>query len=154
MSPTPTTTTLFLLLVLTITTTSSAAPTVYEVLESYNFPQGILPKGVTGYELNQETGEFKVYLPETCKFTIEGYDLQYKSTITGVISTNRLTRLKGVRVKVLLLWLNIVEVTRKDSQLQFSVGIASANFPVGGFEESPTCGCGFDCVDLATLVAS
>ncbi|KAL2927716.1 hypothetical protein RDABS01_028719 [Bienertia sinuspersici] len=135
---------------------TTTTPTAYEILHSYDFPTGLLPKGVSGYELNPETGEFKAYLPESCKFSIDGYDLEYKSTITGVISKDKLTNLKGVSVKVFFLWLSIVEVDNKNGELQFSVGIASANFPLEGFEESPQCGCGFDCddADFSSLVSS
>ncbi|KAJ9187799.1 hypothetical protein P3X46_003216 [Hevea brasiliensis] len=120
----------------------------YEVLATYDFPRGLLPVGVAGYELNRETGEFSAYLNGTCKYRIESYTLEYKSTITGVISKGRLRKLKGVRVYVVLLWLNIVEVSRDGDDLDFSVGIASASFPVDNFEESPQCGCGFDCDKL------
>ncbi|KAJ8444024.1 hypothetical protein Cgig2_020870 [Carnegiea gigantea] len=132
---------------LAATTAGDDTPTAYEVLESYDFPVGLLPEGVTGYELNPETGEFKVYLDKTCRFHIESYELEYKSTITGVISPGRLSNLKGVSVKVLFLWFSIVEVTKDDDELEFSVGIASARFSLEGFEESPSCGCGFDCVN-------
>lgn len=50
-------------------------------------------------------------------------------------------------MQVLFLWLNIVEVTRVHDELGFSVGIASASFPIDNFFESPQCGCGFDCVN-------
>ncbi|KAK9282107.1 hypothetical protein L1049_005019 [Liquidambar formosana] len=122
-------------------------PSAYEVLEEYDFPIGILPKGVTGYELDNSTGEFSAYLNGSCSFTIDGYDLKYKSTITGVISTGKLKSLKGISVKVLFLWLSIVEVIRDGEELDFSVGIASADFPVDNFDECPQCGCGFDCVN-------
>lgn len=117
----------------------------YEVLQEYDFPIGLLPKGVTGYELNTETGEFSAYLSGTCKFSIESYELEYRSTITGVISKGRLKNLKGVKVFVVILWINIVEVVRDGNELEFSVGIASANFPIDSFVECPQCGCGFDC---------
>ncbi|KAJ7977588.1 Protein of unknown function, DUF538 [Quillaja saponaria] len=118
----------------------------YEVLEEYGFPVGILPKGITGYELNKDTGEFSAYLDGTCSFHLENsYKLSYKSTIEGVISNGRLRNLKGVSVQVVLVWLNIVEVVRHGDNLQFWVGIISANFPVNNFEESPQCGCGLDC---------
>ncbi|PPS00041.1 hypothetical protein GOBAR_AA20634 [Gossypium barbadense] len=90
----------------------------YQVLQQYDFPAGILPKGVSGYELNRGTGEFSTFLQETCNFKIESYELSYKSTIHGVISPGRITNLKG---------------------------IGSANFPTDNFYESPKCGCGFDC---------
>ncbi|XP_057743424.1 uncharacterized protein LOC130961510 [Arachis stenosperma] len=126
----------------------------YDVLQQYGFPVGLLPKGIIGYALNKETGEFAAYMDATCSFSIEGYTLKYKSTITGVITQGRLYNLKGVSVKILLLWLNIVEVKRDGDEIQFSVGIASANFGVENFYESPQCGCGFDCVTVNTLPLS
>lgn len=130
-------------------------PSAYEVLQDYDFPIGILPKGVTGYELDKETGEFSAYLNGSCSFAIENsYDLKYKSTIKGVISKDRLKNLKGVSVKVLLFWLNIVEVVRDGDELQFSVGIASADFTVDNFEECPQCGCGFDCNKFNAFLSS
>ncbi|KAK9086388.1 hypothetical protein Syun_028782 [Stephania yunnanensis] len=102
---------------------SSAAPTAYDVLKSYGFPAGLLRRD----------------------FSISGYDLKYRETITGRISREKLSDLKGVSVKILFFWVNIIEVTRNGGEMSFSVGIASADFPVDNFEDSPTCGCGFDC---------
>ncbi|XP_073152628.1 uncharacterized protein At5g01610-like [Henckelia pumila] len=121
--------------------------TVYEVLESYDFPVGLLPKGVTSYELDSSTGDFEVHLEKTCKFTIQGYDLKYSTKVTGTISSKKIKNLKGIQVKILFFWINIVEVTMDGEDLYLSVGIASATFPVDNFEESPQCGCGFDCVN-------
>ncbi|KAG5541752.1 hypothetical protein RHGRI_021546 [Rhododendron griersonianum] len=127
--------------------------TAYEVLEEYDFPIGLLPQGITGYELEKSTGEFSAYLNSTCTFAISGYELKYKTTITGVITSGKLYKLSGISVKVLFLWLNIAEVIRDDDddeeELEFSVGIASADFPVDGFNERPRCGCGFDCGDVS-----
>ena len=120
----------------------------YDVLVQYDFPVGLLPQGATGYELNAKTGQFTAYLNGTCSFSIDSYELKCKTTIRGVISKGRLAKLKGVSVKVALLWLNIVEVTRDGDDLQFSVGIASADFGVDNFLESPQCGCGFSCNNL------
>lgn len=123
--------------------------TAYEVLQEYDFPVGLLPKGVLGYTIDRITGKFSVYLEDACSFTIDSYDLKYKSTISGVIAKDKISSLSGISVKVLIFWLNIVEVTRRGNELSLSVGIASADFPVSNFTESPTCGCGFDC-DTAT----
>uniref|UniRef100_A0A0D9WFM9 Peptidase A1 domain-containing protein n=1 Tax=Leersia perrieri TaxID=77586 RepID=A0A0D9WFM9_9ORYZ len=150
---------LFLLPLLAVAAAAAAAagepnkPTAYEILESYDFPVGILPKGVTSYTLDESTGDFTVKLDTgsssssaTCDFAIQGsYSLRYDATITGRISADRLTALRGVSVKVLFFWLSIVEVTRRGDQLEFSVGILSADFGVENFLESPQCGCGFDC---------
>ncbi|KAK4418119.1 hypothetical protein Salat_2224600 [Sesamum alatum] len=126
-------------------TSAADSPTVYEALQSYGFPVGLLPAGVTKYKVDTATGKFSVYLNKTCSFTIHGYDLKYKTTITGTISANKIKNLSGIQVKVLLFWVNIIEVTKEGDQLELSVGIASADFPVDNFYESPQCGCGFDC---------
>nr|AFK49508.1 unknown [Lotus japonicus] len=122
--------------------------TAYDVMQEYGFPVGLLPIGALGYSLNRQTGEFAVYFDGSCNFNIESYRLSYKRTITGVITNGRLYKLKGVSVRVLLLWLDIVEVKIRGGDVEFSVGIASANFGVDNFYESPQCGCGFDCNNL------
>ncbi|KAL1216586.1 hypothetical protein V5N11_030221 [Cardamine amara subsp. amara] len=125
-------------------------PTAYSLLQSYNFPVGILPKGIVSYDLDESTGKFHAYFNNSCSFALQGsYQLDYKSTISGLISENKITKLTGVKVKVLFLWLNIVEVTRNGDELEFSVGITSANFAIDEFYESPQCGCGFDCNSIS-----
>ncbi|MBA0772646.1 hypothetical protein Gotri_007989 [Gossypium trilobum] len=122
------------------------SPSAYDVLQGYNFPVGLLPKGVIKYDLDESTGRFHAYLNDTCSFSLEGsYQLKYKSTISGIISNNRLKDLSGISVKVFFVWLNIVEVISDDDELEFSVGIASASFPIDNFYECPQCGCGLDC---------
>lgn len=124
-------------------------PSAYAVLGDYDFPEGILPQGVVGYELDKSTGKFRAYLNGSCSFSLEGsYQLRYQSTISGYISEDKLTSLSGVSVKVLLFWLNIVEVTRSGDELGFSVGLASASFPLDNFFVSPQCGCGLNCYNL------
>ena len=131
-----------------IVTADDDSPTAYEILQSYNFPMGLLPKGALGYDLDKDTGKFNAYFNGSCGFSLEGsYQLKYKSTISGYISQNKLTKLSGISVKVLFLWLNIVEVTRNGDDMEFSVGIASAAFPIDNFFECPQCGCGLDCVN-------
>ncbi|XP_056170769.1 uncharacterized protein LOC130138974 [Syzygium oleosum] len=122
------------------------SPSAYEVLQSYGFPVGLLPKGITGYELDKATGEFTASLNGTCSFTLENsYQLKYERTIEGVIEREMLRGLKGVSVKVTVVWLSIVEVVRQGGKLEFSIGVASAGFPVENFAECPRCGCGLAC---------
>ncbi|KAL1544957.1 hypothetical protein AAHA92_21740 [Salvia divinorum] len=118
----------------------------YEAMQQYKFPAGLLPEGVTSYTLNESSGEFSAHLNGSCSFTLENsYELQYKPVIKGLISQGWLKKLSGVSVKVVLLWLDVVEVKRNGASLEFSVGFKSADFPVENFEECPRCGCGFDC---------
>lgn len=135
----------FILFLSSLASAHDSSLTAYEVLEEYDFPIGLLPNGVLGYELNTTTGKFSAYLNGSCTFSIDSYKLKYSSTITGVISTDKLKSLSGIKVKVWWFWFSIVEVTRDGDELKFSVGIASADFPVTNFDECPTCGCGFDC---------
>ena len=137
-----------------------AEPTAYEALADFDFPPGILPKGVVAYTLDNATGAFTATLDASasgtgssvCEFSIQGsYSLRYQTKITGKIAPDHLTDLQGVSVKVLFLWINIVEVTRRGDNLEFSVGIVSADFGIENFLECPTCGCGFNCNDLLML---
>ncbi|XVE77593.1 hypothetical protein DITRI_Ditri13aG0076000 [Diplodiscus trichospermus] len=146
-----------LITLLSLTATLASADeqlSAYQALQQYDFPAGILPEGVVGYELDRETGEFSAYLSGSCNFNIDSYQLSYKSTIQGVISPGRIRNLKGVSVKVLFFWLNIVEVIHDGEEMKFSVGIASANFPTDNFFESPQCGCGFNCNQLNAFASS
>ncbi|KAJ3691818.1 hypothetical protein LUZ61_000091 [Rhynchospora tenuis] len=132
-----------------VSSPSDSNLTAYQALQTFDFPVGILPVGALGYELDRSTGAFKAFLNGSCEFNIQSYyQLRYKSTIAGKITKDRLSNLSGVSVKILFLWLNIVEVSRDGDQLYFSVGIASASFGIDNFYESPQCGCGFDCNSL------
>nr|XP_027117928.1 uncharacterized protein At5g01610-like [Coffea arabica]XP_027117937.1 uncharacterized protein At5g01610-like [Coffea arabica] len=131
---------------LLVSAASHGASSAYEILQSYDFPVGLLPKGATGYDLDEQTGKFNAYFNNSCSFSLEGsYQLKYNSKVSGYISKDKLSRLTGVSVKVFFLWLNILEVTRNGDDLQFSVGIASADFPVDNFDLIPQCGCGLNC---------
>ncbi|KAK1323000.1 hypothetical protein QJS10_CPA02g00815 [Acorus calamus] len=136
---------LFLLLTISPTqstrTQDSDTPNAYEMLESFNFPKGILPEGVTHYKLNTD-GTFEVYFGgKECKFGLEaGYTLSYSNKISGKVGVGSLKNLVGVKVKVLFVWLNINEVVRSGGSLDFYVGPLSASFGVSNFEDSPRCG--------------
>ncbi|PHT44625.1 hypothetical protein CQW23_13783 [Capsicum baccatum] len=54
---------------------------VYDEVQHFDFPIGILPKGVIGYELNSKTGEFSVYLNGSCRRS--GDNLQFSVGFTS-----------------------------------------------------------------------
>lgn len=123
----------------------SDAPTAYDLLESFDFPRGILPQGVQSYLLRKD-GSFEVYLGGDCEFKVTGgYLLKYKTKITGTVESGTIKNLNGVSVKVLFLWFGIGEIVRSGDELNFYVGPLSASFPFSNFEECPQCPCGFDC---------
>ncbi|CAO1948531.1 unnamed protein product [Urochloa humidicola] len=59
-------------------------PTAYEMLERYNFTEGILPEGVMGYVLRPD-GSFEVYLPGDCAFRAGSMQVRYGSRVAGTI---------------------------------------------------------------------
>ncbi|KAL5701313.1 hypothetical protein ACHQM5_026660 [Ranunculus cassubicifolius] len=146
----PSLTALLCIIILTLsslpTPSTAEESTAYDLIQDYDFPKGLLPKGVLGFDLDKSTGKFSVYLNGSCSFSVEGsYQLKYQSTIKGHISKGKLENLQGISVKILLFWVNIVEVDRVGDEVELSVGIASASFPVDNFDECPQCGCGLDC---------
>ena len=120
-------------------------PTPYDVLQNYYFPVGLLPEGVIGYELNNRTGKFTVYLNDICSFSEGLYKLKYETTVKGYISKGKLSSLEGVSVKFFHVWMNIVEILRRGNDIEFSVGVGKAEFPIEYFVKSPQCGCGLNC---------
>lgn len=137
---------------------------VYDVMESFKLPKGILPTNAKDYFLNDADGSFEVLLQVdghgACSFRIEaGYQLKYQRKISGKISPGSLKNLKGVSVKILFVWLDISEVELRggegddDGKLEFYVGPFSAAFPLSNFDISPTCGCGLDCITSTMFAA-
>ncbi|PAN41814.1 hypothetical protein PAHAL_8G071400 [Panicum hallii] len=113
-------------------------PTAYEMLERYNFTEGILPEGVTGYVLRPDDS-FEVYLPGDCSFRAGSMHIRYSSRVAGSIQPMSITGVEGVKVKVLLAWVGVTEVDRDGDQLRFSAGPVSKSFPVDTFAHSPQC---------------
>ncbi|CAO2152485.1 unnamed protein product [Urochloa humidicola] len=144
----------YLTLLLTTVLTAAASPddvspspepplppqlTAYEMLERYNFTEGILPEGVTGYIL-RPNGSFEVYLPGDCAFRAGGMQVWYGSRVAGTIQPALITGVQGVKVKALLAWVAVTEVDRDGDRLRFSAGPVSKSFPVDTFAHSPQCG--------------
>ncbi|XP_057820132.2 uncharacterized protein LOC131033033 [Cryptomeria japonica] len=113
---------------------------VYEVLESFNFPKGILPANAKGYVLHPN-GSFQAFLDGVCNMKVEGlgYQIRYEKKIMGNISAGSLRNLKGVRVKVSFLWLPVSAVKVSDGKLTFYVGPFSLTFDASSFDEIPEC---------------
>ncbi|KAG0520455.1 hypothetical protein BDA96_08G075700 [Sorghum bicolor] len=121
------------------TTATSSSPTAYEMLERYDFPRGILPAGVSGYELRGD-GSFEVYFPRRCEFLLAGtWLVRYEPRVRGSVAAGSLTALDGISVKVLFLWLGVGEVDRAGDTLSFYIGPVATSFPLDDFAESPRC---------------
>ncbi|KAH7283383.1 hypothetical protein KP509_34G004300 [Ceratopteris richardii] len=123
--------------------TSSAVPTAYDVLVSYGFPEGLLPKTVKNSGENYDlkgNGAFELHLERPCRFTIPGnYEVKYDSRIAGVIDFNHLRSLSGISVRYFHMWWNIDAISVNGKDLHFQVGRFSSNFPADNFDENPMC---------------
>jgi len=118
---------------------TTTTPSAYEMLERYNFPRGILPAGVQGYELRPD-GAFEVYFPRRCEFLLaRRWLVRYEARVSGSVAAGKLTALQGISVKVVFLWLGVAEVDRAGDKLSFYIGPVATSFPLGDFAESPRC---------------
>ncbi|GLJ16683.1 hypothetical protein SUGI_0286530 [Cryptomeria japonica] len=111
---------------------------VYDVLESFQFPRGILPANANNYVLNPD-GSFQVFLDGACKIKVAGHKIKYMSNIWGNISPGSLKNLHGVKVKVSFFWVSISEIDVSNGKLKFHVGPFSPTFDASSFGVSPTC---------------
>lgn len=120
--------------------TSSDASDVYERLEGYGFPEGLLPHTVTGYTF-EPSGKFTLYLESKCQVLVERkYPLVYKNVITGMLSYGKLQGLRGITVKAYYIWWNIYGIALGDDEsLFFDIGILSTKFPCNNFDDPPVC---------------
>lgn len=64
---------------------------------------------------------------------------RYKRTIKGTVQSGTVTDLKGVSVRILLVWVPITGVHNSGDELTFSIGPFSKSFPISDFNESPRC---------------
>ena len=119
---------------------SSDASDVYERLETYGFPEGLVPHTVTGYTL-EPSGRFTLTLESKCQVLImDKYPLVYENEITGILSYGRLQGLKGITVKAYYVWWGITGIALGDDHsLFFEIGILSAKFPFSNFDDPPIC---------------
>ncbi|PWA94835.1 hypothetical protein CTI12_AA016580 (mitochondrion) [Artemisia annua] len=115
-------------------------PSAYEVLQRYNLPIGVLPKGVAGYNLDPNSGQFSVNFTDGCDVNEGGYHLKYGPTITGVITQNNLGRIGGVKVKVpVFRWLSIRNIYRDQDTLRIKIKfVGTRSFPVKDANEGNT----------------
>ncbi|XP_047961555.1 uncharacterized protein LOC125206329 [Salvia hispanica] len=138
-------------IILILIASPGAAPvseTVYDILRYYGFPPGLVPRGVaTRFRLNSDTGQFALYLNKTCSFKAYGYDVRFQTQVRGVIRDEEIEGLRGVQVRMMNFWSNLVEVEviEDGEEVEFSNGFADVDMPVYNFFNIPMCGCGFDC---------
>ncbi|XP_010492537.1 PREDICTED: uncharacterized protein LOC104769912 [Camelina sativa] len=116
-------------------------PSFYDYLRESNLPAGIVPKGVTNFSVDVNTGSFTVALPVPCVAKFEN-QFHFDYNITGVLSDGRIGNLSGVKQKELFLWFAVkgIHVDPESSGLiHFDVGVADKQLSLSLFESPRDC---------------
>ncbi|XP_071707075.1 uncharacterized protein At5g01610-like [Rutidosis leptorrhynchoides] len=137
--------TLFLTLIIVITSTTALSvtdqPTVYEILEKYGLPRGLLPNSVKSYTLSSDDGSFVVELEKPCYIQFD-YLVYYDSKITGKLNFGSITDLNGIQVKRFLFWFSVDEIRvdlPSSDNIYFTVGIINKKLDIDQFETVHAC---------------
>ncbi|KAK9079047.1 hypothetical protein SSX86_000716 [Deinandra increscens subsp. villosa] len=132
---------ILLLALLTLTASTSAIPTIYDIVNQFGFPSGILPDSVTSYSTTPSDGDsftFTVYLKNPCYVKYD-YLVHFDSEISGKISSGKITELKGLKAQSFWFWLTIDEMKIDGSSLQFTLGLVTVKSDIALFVPIPTC---------------
>lgn len=129
---------LLLLALLALATSTSAIPTIYDLVNKFGFPSGILPDSVESYSANELDGSFAVYLKKPCYVKYD-YLVHFDTEITGKISYGQITELKGLKAQSFWFWLNIDEIKVDGNSLQFTLGLVTVKSDIALYVPIPTC---------------
>jgi hypothetical protein len=137
----------FLLLIVTLSwfctfvKGGSNSTTIYDELRAKGLPEGLLPKGITRYEINSSSGEFQVWMEEPCNAKFEN-EVHYDPNIKGTLGYGQIGELSGMTAQELFLWFPVkgIRVDLPSSGLiHFDVGVADKQFSLSLFEDPPDC---------------
>ncbi|GLJ06425.1 hypothetical protein SUGI_0038920 [Cryptomeria japonica] len=116
---------------------------MYDILEKYGFPSGLLPDTVSDYSIDTNSGRLQVHLKNTCSVWVEeySYNIRYKPSITGIISYGSISHIGGISLrKSAFLWMPITGVSvAENGDLAFQIGPVTTSFPRRYFEQKPVC---------------
>lgn len=138
--------TLILLTLLTLALISTASslsddtPTVYDMLQKYGLPIGLLPDSVKSYSLSDD-GTFVVELEQPCYIQFD-YLVYYDTKITGKVNVGSITDLSGIQVKKLFFWFDVDEIRvdlPSSDNIYFTVGILNKKLDINQFETIHSC---------------
>jgi len=119
---------------------AEAEETIYDVLRKNGLPEGLLPKGVESYALNDD-GQLEVYLEKPCYAKFEN-QVYFERMIRGNLSYGQLAGVAGVEQQELFLWFPVkgIRVDIPNSGfIYFDVGVVYKQFSLSLFETPPDC---------------
>ncbi|KAL7612892.1 hypothetical protein Lser_V15G08113 [Lactuca serriola] len=134
---------LTLLAVVSSTTALSddPTPTVYDILDKYGLPTGLLPDSVKSYSFSPDDGSFVVELQKPCYIQFD-YLVYYDSKITGKLNVGSITDLDGIQVKRLFFWFDVDEIRvdlPSSDNIYFTVGFINKKLDIDQFETVHSC---------------
>lgn len=113
---------------------------IYEILKSNGLPMGLLPKGVTQFNVD-DSGRFQVNLERECNAKFEN-ELHYDRNVTGTISYGQIADLAGISAQDLFLWFPVKVIyvdVPSSGVIYFDVGVVSKQFSLSIFETPKEC---------------
>ncbi|KAI7747450.1 hypothetical protein M8C21_002645 [Ambrosia artemisiifolia] len=132
---------LLLVALLALTASTSAVPTIFDIVNQFGFPSGILPDSVESYSTSPSDGDtftFVVYLKKPCYVKYD-YLVHFDTEISGKISNGQITELKGLKAQSFWFWLNVDEIKVDGRSLQFTLGLVTVKSDISLFVDIPTC---------------
>lgn len=116
---------------------------IYELLPVFGLPGGILPDSVKNYTFCPEDGSFVVQLEkQPCYVQLDDYLICYDELISGTLKLGSITNLEGIRVKWLLLWLQVDEIKvdlPPNDNIYLQFGVVNKKLDVGQFQTIHSC---------------
>lgn len=98
-------------------------------------PAGILPAEDVMHFRVHEDGSFHVQLKRSQEKNIHGHVVRYLSEVSGVVEKGRMSSLKGVKVRRLLLgWSRVDTIRRIPHSISFQFGRISKTIPESAFQ--------------------
>ncbi|XP_019425010.1 PREDICTED: uncharacterized protein LOC109333882 [Lupinus angustifolius] len=133
-----------IILLLTYFTTPSLSASTkydlnpYDILLRNNLPKGLLPVGAITQHFDGNTGKCTFKLNHSCTYKIDGNYLKFESTVSAIISSNSISNVEGVKLKIVSQWVSITKVNRIQDQLKFAAGNVARQSLVHNFNVSPS----------------
>ncbi|KGN44689.1 uncharacterized protein At5g01610 [Cucumis sativus] len=119
----------------------SRSNSFYDVLLSHGLPKGLLPKGITDYQIDADTGRFVVFLDRECNAMFEN-QLHYETNVSGTLSYGKIGALSGISAQDLFLWFPVKGIrvdVPSSGVIYFDVGVVFKQFSQSLFETPPVC---------------
>lgn len=120
---------------------SSTTRSIYDILQAYGLPMGLLPKGVKDFSFDDSSGRFEVHLDQPCNAKFEN-ELHYDQNISGKLTYGEMNGLSGILAQDLFLWFAVKEITvdvPSSGLIYFDVGVVSKQFSLSSFETPRDC---------------